>query len=353
MDAREAARSGPDAAPRREAGHFSLLQAFPVVLYTLDAWEVFDPASALWSIVEALAGRPLHLLVGATWTLEQPNNRDHHVSGIRKVTESMDGVTITTCCTKAEMAALQAEGLTPLHCSNNALVREDLFVPLTGRDPTFDAIYDAKWADYKRHHLAGGIRSLALLAGPSGNPLQDATVAHGLHALAAVRHATWIRRPWTDKSEWLSLEEVNAAYNRARVGLCLSSVEGPMYASIQYLLAGLPVVTTRNLGGRDEFLDPAYTRWVDDGPDAVADAVAELIELDLDPWMIREATLSKVAAHRSRMQEWMCDLIESEGGDLGRWGGEWPKGLRNKLIEPVSSAADVIAEINAASAFGH
>ena len=114
------------------------------------------------------------------------------------------------------------------------------------------------------------------------------------------------------------------------------------------------MVTTRNLGGRDEFLDPAYTRWVEDDPDAVADAVAELIELDLDPWMIREATLSKVAAHRSRMQEWMCHLIESEGGDLGRWGREWPKGLRNKLIEPVSSAADVIAgEINAASAFGH
>jgi hypothetical protein len=170
--------------------------------------------------------------------------------------------------------------------------------------------------------------------------------------LAAVEHATWIRCPWGPKSKRLSVEEVNAAYNRARVGLCLSSAEGAMWASIQYLLAGLPVVTTRNLGGRDEFFDPAYTRWVDDDPEAVADAVAELIKLDLDPWMIREATLTKVAAHRSRMLARMRHLIEAEGGDLGRWGGDWPKGLPNKLLK-FSSPAEVIAEINKAAAFGY
>ena len=39
--------------------------------------------------------------------------------------------------------------------------------------------------------------------------------------------------------------------NRARVGLCLSAREGAMFASMEYLLSGLPIVTTPSMGGRD------------------------------------------------------------------------------------------------------
>jgi hypothetical protein len=117
-----------------------------------------------------------------------------------------------------------------------------------------------------------------------------------------------------------------------------------MYASIQYLLAGLPVVTTASIGGRDEFFDPAYVRWVPDDQEAVAHAVDELVELELDPQMIREATLAKVGKHRARLQAWIQDAILSAGGEVGRWGGAWPEGLPNKLHEPQARAADVIAE---------
>lgn len=329
---------------RRETGHFSLVHSAPVVLYSLGAWEVFDPASALWTVVER-ARPPVHLLVGPTWTLEIPETRAHHADQMRALADRFDGLTLTTCCnTSGEVAALALEGLASLHCSQNALVREDLFRPLPARAPVFDALYDAKWTDYKRHHLAGRVQSLGLLAGPSGG-VDDSTAAYSARAMAAVTHATWLRRPWPRRSEWLSVDEVNALYNQARVGLCLSAVEGAMYASVQYLLAGLPVVTTRNLGGRDEFFDPAYTRWVDDEPDAVAAGVAELIRLDLDPWAIREATLARAATHRARFVAWMQERIEAAGGEPGRWAGGWPAGLPNKLIEPVSSATEVIAQL--------
>ena len=48
-------------------------------------------------------------------------------------------------------------------------------------------------------------------------------------------------------------------------------------------LAGLPVVTTANVGGRDEFLDPRAARWVDDDPREVAAAVHELTTDPVDP----------------------------------------------------------------------
>ena len=54
----------------------------------------------------------------------------------------------------------------------------------------------------------------------------------------------------------LNTEEVRRILVQSRCGLALSAQEGAMYASGEYLLAGLPVVTTRSRGGRDAFTIP-------------------------------------------------------------------------------------------------
>jgi hypothetical protein len=46
-----------------------------------------------------------------------------------------------------------------------------------------------------------------------------------------------------------------------------------MWAAFEYLLYGLPVVSTRSIGGRDRYFLGAYCRIVDDDPYAVAAAV--------------------------------------------------------------------------------
>lgn len=333
-----------EAAQRREAGAFCLVHADPGVLFAPD-WEIADPRSPLWSIFEAIPERRTYLVVQSSWTLLEGNPRDR-ANIIHQVSQRFHHVVVLTSCpTVEEAAALQREGVSTLHCSTSALVREDFFTPSPGRQPRFDAIYDARWASYKRHDLAGAIRSLALIAQRPQEPKQvSIDYVHGAHA--AVKHATWILSPWGPGNRWLSHEEINAAYNQARVGLCLSRAEGQMLASVQYLLAGLPVVTTRNLGGRDEFFDPAYVCWVEDDPTAVAAAVDELVSLNLDPQMIREATLAKISQHRARMQTWMRQAIEAEGGELGRWDGDWPVGLPNYFWNHAARAADVVAEIN-------
>ncbi|TMM01198.1 MAG: glycosyltransferase [Actinobacteria bacterium] len=330
---------------RSESGPFSLLHADPVVLFAPD-WQIFDPGAALWSVLEALPNRSSYLALEPTWTL-----RGHHAKQVadrvRQIAQRFGDLSVVTCCpTAGEIAAAEQEGLAALHCSAGALVREDLFAPSPGRQPKFDAIYDAKWFDYKRHDLAGSVRSLALIAAAGQSP-EERTIDSLQRAHAAVKRATWMLQPWGSISNkrWLSCEEINAGYNRARVGLCLSGKEGVMAASVQYLMAGLPVVTTRNLGGRDEFFDPLYVRWVDAKPEAVANAVHELVGLDLDPQMIRDATLAKVEQHRDRLQAWIRQVILAEGGELGRWAGDWPTGLPNKLREPNVRAADAIAEI--------
>ena len=74
----------------------------------------------------------------------------------------------------------------------------------------------------------------------------------------------------------LPLSEVNRHLNRAGVGLCLSEREGAMFASTEYLLSGLPVVSTPSTGGRHVYYDEEYCWTVPPDPRSVAEAVAAL-----------------------------------------------------------------------------
>lgn len=340
------------AAPERltgngKAGRFSLLHPDPVILYAVDA-EIRDSDSALWSVLEVLEDRTPHLIVSPSWTVVSRGSRERLVAEIRQVSDRVPHVVpMAICPTAAEADLLRREQVVALHCSEAALIREDLFSPTPGRRAVFDAIYDARWADYKRHDLAGEVRSLALIAQPPWHPEEGCTVEYFRRAHAAVSHATWISVPWgSTNPRWISYTQINAAYNQARVGLCLSQEEGYMAASIQYLLAGLPVVTTPSRGGRDEFFDPAHVRWVEPEPQAVARAVEELVSLDLDPATIRRATLERVQEHRGRLWTWIRNTIRAEGGDFGRWSATWPTGLPNKLCEPSMRASEIVAEID-------
>jgi glycosyltransferase involved in cell wall biosynthesis len=80
----------------------------------------------------------------------------------------------------------------------------------------------------------------------------------------------------------------------------LSREEGACYASAEYLLSGLPVVSTRSRGGRDIFFDEEYVEVVRDDPRAVAAGVRRLIEKKVPAARVREATLEKMRPHRER-----------------------------------------------------
>src|SRR5262249_53857021 len=130
----------------------------------------------------------------------------------------------------------------------------------------------------------------------------------------------------------LTVEEVNRAYAECRVGLCLSEREGAMWASVQYLLAGLPVVSTPSEGGRAEFFDPDYVRGVEPTPPSVPRAVAELGTRRLDPHEIRRRTLARIAEHRRRFIDHVQAVFDEEG-ERRRFEDAWPHVFRHRMVE--------------------
>ena len=123
-----------------------------------------------------------------------------------------------------------------------------------------------------------------------------------------------------------------------------------MYASIQYLLAGLPVVSTKSAGGRDEFFHPDYVRIVEATPGAVAAAVAEMRQCELAPDEIRERTLERVRLHRRRLFERIDRIYADQGVDRS-FEAEWPSVFIDKLWRGEEDpTVKILAAIEAAHA---
>ena len=123
--------------------------------------------------------------------------------------------------------------------------------------------------------------------------------------------------------------------NQARVGLCLSADEGAMFASIEYLFCGLPVVSTAGLGGREFFFDPDFTIVVDENPAAIAAAVAELIRRAPRPAEVRERTLWAVRREREKLAAFVAAIF-AEAGTTPQFDMPWARLLAESVFSTTS-----------------
>ncbi len=271
-------------------------------------------------------------LVTPSWTVENEQTLAAILAAYRAHAAAWPEHRIMFLCSApAEVLRLQAHGVPAIFSHQNIMVSERRFAIDAAAEKSFDAVYVGKMAPYKRHHLASAVPSLALIyyqidrgqsdylaavhaALPRAEFINETWLNSGALRLANPRAAAMARRMLAGRGYVvLPAEAVAATVNRARVGLCLSEEEGPMYAATEYLLCGLPVVTTPSRGGRDFFFDPEFTLTVDPDPEAVRDGVAELARRAVPAERIRAATLRRIAHERARLRAFLAALFVEEG----------------------------------------
>jgi len=231
--------------------------------------------------------------------------------------------------TPKQETVFREKGLRAEFLNQNCLVDERIFKPLPNVKKFYDAVYDARLKKYKRHDLARNLQSLALIYAYN----QAIDIPEDMKAVkTTLTKAHYFNNRPDGTYQTLSSEEVNCALNACKVGLCLSQREGAMYASIQYLLSGLPIVSTRSQGGRDVFFDDAYVEIVDDDPEAVQRGVINLLNKNLSPMWIREQTLQKMKKHRKNFQALIQNIYQREGIQRD-FTQEWKDIYFNKLLK--------------------
>jgi len=183
----------------------------------------------------------------------------------------------------AEVSLLSRSGLECMMGNHNIFTEENVWKPQATSEPMLGAIYNAALASYKRHELASSIDSLMLLYRPGKETQENlARLRKRLPRAIFANHdlnGGRYRR--------FSPAEVCTLLSRGRVGLCLSHTEGAMRASIEYLLCGLPVVSTQSVGGRDRYFAGNYCTVTGDDPDEIAQAVRQAASRSFDRMKIR------------------------------------------------------------------
>ncbi|MEM9800375.1 MAG: hypothetical protein AAGA20_08615 [Planctomycetota bacterium] len=325
---------------RRESSRTSADECFlgvvsrdPLIVYHLGC----DP-ERLVPVHEALGDRDLWILRGADWEEEgskHARNWADHAELVRKRWPRHRVVLLHN--TRSSCESFRRYGLLSIFCHHNALLDEKIFRVRDDAVKEFAAVYTARITRMKRIELAAQVSPLALLT-------------YGLKTEPGLFEKVW---GLFDEDAWLNLrsgeyrrldaDEMADVYARSRVGLMLSPKEGGNYASCEYFLSGLPLVSTPSLGGRDVFYDDRFVRVVEPDPASVARGVDELIALDPDPHMIREATIERMEWHRDVLRRLLDDIC-AEARSNATGAEIWDSNFYSKLCR-WQSTDSLVAEI--------
>lgn len=156
----------------------------------------------------------------------------------------------------------------------------------------YDAIYVARFSPGKRHYLCDHLCNLALVAGN----------AWGVEAKTIPPHSFKNELPLTPN-------QVIEKINQSKCGLALSEFEGACYSSSEYLLCGIPVVSTWSHGGRDIWYNSYNSIICDADPSKVAQAVTSLISRKRDPSKIRDMHIRLSEQMRDSFKEYVSQII--------------------------------------------
>lgn len=317
--------------PDPNYGFYSILSTSPPIFYVAH-WmnEELKFFASLDVLFKLLKYRRAYFLYDWYWRIEEPerveivkqSERWHHLKYPRHKF-------IHLCNTLNQQRIFQQKGLNTVFCNQNCLVDEEIFKPIFSIPKIYDAVYDARLKDYKRHYLASEISSLALIY--DSNPVIDNPIEVE-QIKQQISHACFFNHVSSSEYKKLAYSEVNQCLNACKVGLCLSQVEGAMYASIQYLLSGLPVVSTKSGGGRDVFFDDEYVLIVEDHPTAVKEGVQEMIRRNIPADSIRQKTIERTQQHRLRLFELIQSIYDQEGVKRN-FVDEWDGIFFNTLIK--------------------
>lgn len=193
----------------------------------------------------------------------------------------------------------QRFGIPGFKSSAYVFVDEHDYRPTTD-EKRYDAVYAAQLKDFKRIPLALDIERLYVMTYKSGASEWDLRAEY-----PEMKNASFNRA-------WMNPEEKNQLLNQSSVGLCLSKEEGPMLASLEYMLNGLPVVSTPSKGGRDQYYSEDYCRVVPTTTEGVRKGVEDMIRLNPNPAMIRARTIEKLQSDRMIYARYVSDVLLSE-----------------------------------------
>jgi len=291
-----------------------LLHADPYV--ALSMIQPHCPHGALSLLPDAFRGRPsLHLVTIGESVLGECDWLRERLEEARAIWP--EAHLCVLAADEAELAALRAARVPALLGNLNMFTDERVFHPFraAARRRTMDAIYVAPMVISKNHFLARDLGRVGISyyrhAGMDDVEPQVRSLLEGAVFLneSRFRPAGYFWPSDRRLANWIC---------QADVGLALSERDGTCVETAKYLLCGTPVVSVRNVGGRDHFLKSPYSIQAETNPESVAAAVRELKARRLPRVEVHEAAKRVFVEARAAFLSDLNDLVRDLFGSAHR-----------------------------------
>ncbi|MDP9080674.1 MAG: hypothetical protein M3O71_24905 [Bacteroidota bacterium] len=282
-------------------------------------------------IVRQHANKPVHIVCGIWWTIETPKQFLKITLTFLKNKIKYPKIQFSVLAnTPRELLLLKLIGIKAIFCNQNCFIDENIFRIEKGTTKKFDAIYNAVLSEFKQHQLCKELQDLALITYNFKN------LAYKKFLDKILPSPYWYNYVDPENPVFLDNDELNIAYNTAKVGLALSSEEGSMYASNEYLYCGIPVVSVKSIGGRDVFYNKLNSLIVSSDSHSLKKGVDEMISRNINPDQIREDVIEQSKIHRDRFTQHINSIFAKYGDNVNitdTWNEWFTHKLRHELTK--------------------
>jgi len=250
----------------------------------------------------------IDLLCGLWWSIEGLKQVVKLLFIILRNKFKFPNIRVTILCnTLKEHKLLKLLNIRSIYCNHNCFIDYNLFNIDYNVKKIYSAVYNAVLSDYKRHLLCSGIPDLALVTYNFKNFRYKKLLD------TVLEKPTWLNYKVNSEPRLLNTEEIIKIYNEANCGLALSKIEGAMYSSTEYLLCGLPVVSTSSTGGRHIFYTSNNSIITNANTKDIGEAVKFWNDNVVDRDLIRAECISVMESHRKVFTNYINSLFIEKG----------------------------------------
>lgn len=148
---------------------------------------------------------------------------------------------------------------------NNAFINENIYT-INNEEKKYDLIINSSFTKLKRLNLSENIKNKVYIGYQCGelNEFHDCLPKDGYIPNFEDRYRH------IDNWKWISNIDVIKLYNQSCIGGIFSETEGSCFSSSEYMLCGLPVISTKCSGGREY--------WYNNNNSIICDPTKESIE---------------------------------------------------------------------------
>ena len=239
-------------------------------------------------------GERFSMLLQTGWSVLVPEFAEELKSRMAEARQMFPEARFVFLVNEQEAIPILKDSAECVWCHQNAFLDPRRY-PLAEGRRQFDAIYVARITPFKRHALAAKVPNLYLVGSHSQREAE-----YFRETMRTVPHARW--------DEKVNSRLIGRHMAKASCGLALSSTEGAMFVCGEYSLCGLPVVSTKNIGGRDLMLPEFSAFRADDTPESVAEGVEHWKANPEAPQEIREAFLKLAREHRACLEDLLASI---------------------------------------------